>query len=81
MERRGERICMAQHHHKVNADIAQIRPQSSDLYETSYWDSSRPEKEKRKIEPNTFVTKNQVQITYTLGADEARPEEAPQLSR
>ena len=33
IERRRERICMAQYHHKVNADIAQIRPQSSDLYE------------------------------------------------
>ena len=33
MERRGERIGMAQHHPKVNADTTQIRPQSSDLYE------------------------------------------------
>ena len=33
MERRGERIYMAQYYHKVNADIAKVCPQSSDIYE------------------------------------------------
>lgn len=31
------------------------------------WDSSRPETEKKKIEPDTFVTKNQVQMRTDWG--------------
>ena len=53
-ERRREGICMEQQNPKVNADIAQTRPQSSDLYE-EYRPTgivhSRPEKEKKKTKP------------------------------
>lgn len=74
------RIHIEQCYHKINADITKIRPQSSDLYE-EYRDRLRLEKEKKKTGPDTFVTKNEVQITNIPRADKARPEEAPQPNR